>query len=1097
MPYSGSPLAFGWLGLGPMNPMPVQAVKIHRPLLRDDTLSRERLTGWLEEAARHRVAIVVGESGFGKTTLLADWSSRTARRTSWYRLETDDRDWLTLLRHLIAGGRELDPAFGADTYRMIGMLGPGGPTQADVVRRLGEEMAHFAGGDPRGFSVILDDYQILDGNRETDPIITNLIEHTAPGFSLVLAARTPPHLPATRVRSRTAIVQMDPDALRFDLPETDRLFRDVYRIPIDPDVLEELVVRTEGWAALLGLVRANLEERPDPDPRALVAQLSATRGDLYDFLAEEVLAHAPANLVDFLIHAAALEEISPESARVVAEHMADAGALLEEAEHRGYLQRAPGRESLRLGSLVREFLYARLRRTRGDAYVQDLHAKVAKRFDGTDWRLAATQYRYAGLAQDAARAIEDSLDEVMGSGEYRVALDLLQTTTEVEVVGAILRSRILLQTGGGDEALAAARLAVDAADRSDRSHIRAAIQNAATIALGSRRIDAAREFAGRAVIEAASPLDRRMAEALLDVIGISGSRSLPAVALRLEHLLASHSRGGQRHYEAITLLNLAQVVIWLDRAPESLRHATRALKLLSDSPNDFERVSAVLTIAQAEAILGRWEEADRGLATALSADHSIGHAEAVLEAAALASWFGPVDLSPRILVRVRRATLPEDWALHWRVVDLWNAGSDVEREQALADLRGDPPLAAEPGAAFRWHLAVARANLQRQAGSDFARALARAEEIADAQGSPVQRRLASLMRLLPEPSANLSALLASSPQADDPLLGVFCAELVARLEDLTPEGSATVTRAARNHPERWRLPLRHSIEESGLNAKEHTAKLLVEIGEASDVAILHAYARRARRASRHWGDILAQRLAPPLVIDDLGLIDLQIGDRKVDGRDIRRRALALLAFLVAQPAGTASPDQVIEAMWPDLAPDAAQNSMHQTIYFLRRVFDPDYRAGMSAEYLHFDSDVVWLDRDLVSCRSWSCRRALARKAEDESSIEQVIELYKGRFAAEFMYEEWASAYRDSLHAQYLGLIERAVRGKLGLLDARWRLWVGQHALHVDPSADGIEAAVIHLYKALGATAAAAEQYEHYASSHRDELGIEPPPLADL
>ena len=106
-------------------------------------------------------------------------------------------------------------------------------------------------------------------------------------------------------------------------------------------------------------------------------------------------------------------------------------------------------------------------------------------------------------------------------------------------------------------------------------------------------------------------------------------------------------------------------------------------------------------------------------------------------------------------------------------------------------------------------------------------------------------------------------------------------------------------------------------------------------------------------------------------------------------------------------------------------------------------------------------------------------------------------LYSGRFAAEFIYEEWASAYRDSLHAQYLGVAERAVTGGLGPVDARWRLWVGQQALQVDPTADGIEASLIRTYKALGATAAAAEQYEHYAASQRDDLGVEPPNLEDL
>ena len=63
----------------------------------------------------------------------------------------------------------------------------------------------------------------------------------------------------------------------------------------------------------------------------------------------------------------------------------------------------------------------------------------------------------------------------------------------------------------------------------------------------------------------------------------------------------------------------------------------------------------------------------------------------------------------------------------------------------------------------------------------------------------------------------------------------------------------------------------------------------------------------------------------------------------------------------------------MDALWPELDPEQGSNSIHQTIYFLRRVIDPDYRAGVSPEYLHFDSEVIWLDPELVSCRSWRCQ----------------------------------------------------------------------------------------------------------------------------
>src|SRR5690242_4209678 len=81
-------------GLMASYPFPITGPKVHPPLLRADTLSRPRLNDWLDRAVTGSVVLVIAEAGFGKTTLLADWASRSSRRTAWYRLEPDDRDWL-------------------------------------------------------------------------------------------------------------------------------------------------------------------------------------------------------------------------------------------------------------------------------------------------------------------------------------------------------------------------------------------------------------------------------------------------------------------------------------------------------------------------------------------------------------------------------------------------------------------------------------------------------------------------------------------------------------------------------------------------------------------------------------------------------------------------------------------------------------------------------------------------------------------------------------------------------------------------------------------------------------------------------------------
>jgi len=66
---------------------PVQIGKVQPPMLPEETLRRDRLLDWLHAKTRSRLALVVADPGYGKTTLLADWSRRTRVRTLWYRLD--------------------------------------------------------------------------------------------------------------------------------------------------------------------------------------------------------------------------------------------------------------------------------------------------------------------------------------------------------------------------------------------------------------------------------------------------------------------------------------------------------------------------------------------------------------------------------------------------------------------------------------------------------------------------------------------------------------------------------------------------------------------------------------------------------------------------------------------------------------------------------------------------------------------------------------------------------------------------------------------------------------------------------------------------
>src|SRR5438876_3950041 len=106
-----------------VNEFPISRSKVTPPPVREETLSRERLLGWLDSAVLRKVVFVVAEAGYGKTTLLADFSRHTRVRCLWFKLDAPDSDWLTFLHYLVAAGREALPDFAPVTSELLGQTG--------------------------------------------------------------------------------------------------------------------------------------------------------------------------------------------------------------------------------------------------------------------------------------------------------------------------------------------------------------------------------------------------------------------------------------------------------------------------------------------------------------------------------------------------------------------------------------------------------------------------------------------------------------------------------------------------------------------------------------------------------------------------------------------------------------------------------------------------------------------------------------------------------------------------------------------------------------------------------------------------------------
>src|SRR5919109_1721381 len=204
--------------LDEVNGYPIQLAKVQEPTLRDETLARDRLLDWLRAKIHHRVILVTAEAGYGKTTLLADFSRRSRQRTLWYRLDQGDGSWVTFLSYLIAAGREFDPSFAQMTASLLRELGPGGPSREAVVETFMRELGRL--GDVPS-ALVIDDLHLVDNSDDVALIMRTLVERIPTRMTLILLSRRTPNVPLGRLRGQGEVAELSGSDLRFDDEEID------------------------------------------------------------------------------------------------------------------------------------------------------------------------------------------------------------------------------------------------------------------------------------------------------------------------------------------------------------------------------------------------------------------------------------------------------------------------------------------------------------------------------------------------------------------------------------------------------------------------------------------------------------------------------------------------------------------------------------------------------------------------------------------------------------------------------------------------------------------------------------------------------------
>ncbi|MGZ6661001.1 MAG: AAA family ATPase, partial [Solirubrobacteraceae bacterium] len=440
-------------------------------------MTRARLAPLQKAAGRSRVVLVSAPAGYGKSTLVAQWTDLDPRASGWVQLGHGDNDPVVLLARVAAALERTGPVRG----ELLEELSRRTPRIDEVALPL--LAADLGERDP--FVLVLDDVHVVTAEQSL-AILVFLVDQVRSGSQLVLVARGDPGVPLGRLRASRDVVEIGAALLALDANET----RDVAAsggLELSEEAAGALCERTEGWPAAVVLATLSLRGRDDAAVRA--AGLSGNQQQIADYLVEEVLERQPEHLKRFLLGTSILERMSAPLCEAVLGIDDAAGSLEALARSNAFVVPVDDhREWYRYHHLFSDLLRAELKRRHPELLPVYLRRAAGWcEAHGTPGEAFAYAYESGDLAQ-AGRIALASRDEFARRGQIESLRMWLERCTEEEVASdpqlAIAAAWVFGYLGDAARArrffAAAERGPLDVASADGASSLRSALANLRT-----------------------------------------------------------------------------------------------------------------------------------------------------------------------------------------------------------------------------------------------------------------------------------------------------------------------------------------------------------------------------------------------------------------------------------------------------------------------------------------------------------------------------------------------------------------------------------------------------------------------------------------
>ena len=363
--------------------LPRLLTKLAPPRFKSNRLRRERLIDFLIENKDTRLTIISAPAGYGKTTLLADYVSRSVKPCCWLTFDESDTDPTIFVENLVLAISRIYPQFGANGQllpRLVEALHDAATGPEVCSRLLINQIYTQIEGD---FEIVLDDHHMIENQLQINHLLSFFLNYLPDSCRVLLSCRSFSPLNLTSLILRGEVVGLGTAELMMTAQEVRELLVDKYHLSINEQDVADLTQQTEGW--ITGILLGS---------RKVLCHLTnadlANQEYLFSYLATKVLNHLPTALQHFLLECSILEYVQVDFCDQLLEKRITQECLRECEQHRLFLTQveptlsnygsAPAATGYyRFHALFRGFLLEQLQQTNPQRY-RDLHYRAAQLF---------------------------------------------------------------------------------------------------------------------------------------------------------------------------------------------------------------------------------------------------------------------------------------------------------------------------------------------------------------------------------------------------------------------------------------------------------------------------------------------------------------------------------------------------------------------------------------------------------------------------------------------------------------------------------------------------------------------------------------------